>query len=50
MLKTLFNVYKVNGWRLFFDIPWSHKPLGSAIRKEGDNSNDIETIADTSYE
>ena len=50
MHKTLFNVYKVNGWRLFFDIPWSHKPLGSAIRNEGDNSNDIETIADTSYE
>ena len=29
--KSRFNSYEEHGWRLFFDVPWNHKPLQASF-------------------
>ena len=41
--RSLFNVCKEKGWRLYFDMPWSNLPLHVLIRKENENENHNQT-------
>ena len=45
--KTLFNVYKDKGWRVFYDMPWNNLPLQSILRNEEIIHNNNETTATT---